>query len=112
MCRPSGMMVWMCLGAPPPPITIVGGCKTDDSESHGGSQNRPLAARSCRRDKGNVLSDSFQEQLALPHRAQATGVASRAVRWVERSEVRTSGPTRSRDFGEDKVGKGLERRRG
>ena len=25
---------------------------------------------------------------------QATGVASRAVRWVERSEVRTSGPTR------------------
>ena len=35
---------------------------------------------------------------------QATGVASRAVRWVERSEVRTSGPTRSRDFGEDKVG--------
>ena len=43
---------------------------------------------------------------------QATGVASRAVRWVERSEVRTSGPTRSRDFGEDKVGKGLERRRG
>ena len=43
---------------------------------------------------------------------QATGVASRAVRWVERSEVRTSGPTRSRDFGEDKVGQGLERRRG
>ena len=72
------------MGAPPPPITIVGGCKTDDFESHGGSQNRPLAAR-----------------LVWPH--QATGVASRAVRRVERSEVRTSGPTRSRDFGEDKV---------
>ena len=52
---------WQCLGAPPPPITIVGGCKTDDFESHGGSQNRPLAAR-----------------LVWPH--QATGVASRAVR--------------------------------
>ena len=82
-----------CLGAPPPPITIVGGCTTDDFESRGGSQNRPLAAR-------------------LSRQHQATGVASRVVRWVERSEVRTSGPTRSRDFGEDKVGKGLERRRG
>ena len=48
------------MGAPPPPITIVGGCKTDDFESHGGSQNRPLAAR-----------------LVWPH--QATGVASRAA---------------------------------
>ena len=31
---------------------------------------------------------------------------------VERSEVSISEPARSRDFGEDKVGKGLERRRG
>ena len=36
---------WQRLGAPPPPITIVGGCKSDGFESPGGSQNRPLAAR-------------------------------------------------------------------
>ena len=59
----------------------------------------------------NVLLGNLQVRFR-PERTQATGVASRAVRWVERSEVRTSGPTRSRDFGEDKVGKGLERRKG
>ena len=43
---------WMCLGAPPPPITIVGGCKTGGSESHGGSPTRPLAARLVRQAPG------------------------------------------------------------
>ena len=42
---------WMCLGAPPPPITVVGGCKTSGSESPHGSPTRPLAARSSRGDR-------------------------------------------------------------
>ena len=69
---------WRCLGAPPPPITIVGGCKTDDSESHGGLSESPACCPALQVGEEIVLPGYFQVPLAPP-RTQATGVASRAA---------------------------------
>ena len=64
------LLDWRCLGAPPPPITVVGGCKAGGSESHGGSPTRPLAARSSSRGRQKyaiqLLPGTTLASVALP----------------------------------------------